>query len=178
MDGIKNGIKIASHLSMKKYAKKDYPVENVRHFLEPAPTVLVTSCYREERNIMTMGWYTIMEFFPSLVGCMISGSNHSFELIKKSKECVINLPTLELATTVVSIGNSTGSEVDKFDKFNMISENGNKVKTPLLANCFANFECKLYDDKLVDDYNFFIFEIVKAHVAVSPKYPKTIQYRG
>jgi flavin reductase (DIM6/NTAB) family NADH-FMN oxidoreductase RutF len=48
----------------------------------------------------------------------------------------------------------------------------------LLVNCYANFECQLYDDQLVNDYNFFIFEIVKAHVAPSPKYPKTIQYRG
>lgn len=166
------------NLNMKKKTKKDYPVENARHFLEPTPTVLVTSSYQDERNIMTMGWYTIMEFVPSLVGCMISSANHSFELIKKSKECVINIPIVKLATTVVSIGNCSGSEVNKFDKFKMLTENGNIVKAPLLVDCFANFECKLYDDKLVDKYNFFIFEIVKAHVAVSPKYPKTIQYRG
>jgi flavin reductase (DIM6/NTAB) family NADH-FMN oxidoreductase RutF len=165
-------------LSMKKYTKKPYPVEDARHFLEPSPAVLVTSAYKGEKNIMTMGWYTIMEFTPSLIGCMISGGNHSFELIRKSKECVINLPTQELAKTVVAIGNCTGSEVDKFDQFNLDINDGDIVKAPLLVNCYANFECQLYDDKLVNGYNFFIFEIVKAHVAPSPKYPKTIQYRG
>ncbi|MCD9854429.1 flavin reductase family protein [Epilithonimonas sp. JDS] len=163
---------------MKKYDKKDFPVTEARRFLEPTPTVLVTSAYQDKKNVMAMGWYTIMEFVPSLIGCMISSGNHSFELIRKSKECVINIPTLELAKTVVAIGNCSGSEVDKFEQFSLISETGKLVKAPLLVNCFASFECKLYDDKLVKDYNFFIFEIVKAHVASSPKYPKTIQYRG
>ncbi|WP_415327652.1 flavin reductase family protein [Chryseobacterium sp. MMS23-Vi53] len=163
---------------MKKYNKKTFPVEEVRRFLEPSPTVLLTSKYKEEQNVMTMGWYTIMEFVPSLIGCMISGGNHSFELIKKSKECVINIPTIELSKTVVEIGNCNGSEIDKFEKFDLEYESGNIVKAPLLTNCYANFECKLYDDKLIKNYNFFIFEIVKARVATSPKYPKTIQYRG
>lgn len=163
---------------MKRYSKKSYPVEDARHFLEPTPTVLVTSAFGKQKNIMTIGWYTIMEFVPSLIGCMISSGNHSFELIKKSKECVLNIPTLELAKTVVAIGNCSGAEVDKFNEFELETEQGDSVKAPLLVNCFANFECRLYDDKLVDDYNFFIFEIVKAHVATSPKYPKTIQYRG
>ena len=94
---------------MKKYKKVNYPIEDVRHYLEPSPTVLLTSAFKEERNVMTLGWYTIMEFVPSLIGCMISGGNHSFELIRKSKECVINLPTLELSKTVVSIGNCSGT---------------------------------------------------------------------
>jgi len=163
---------------MKRYKKRPFPVEESRHFLEPTPTVLVTSAYGEQQNIMTMGWYTIMEFVPSLIGCMISKGNHSFELIKKSKGCVINIPTVELSKTVVAIGNCSGSEVDKFNEFELETEQGDVVKAPLLVNCFANFECRLYDDKLIDDYNFFILEIVKAHFATSPKYPKTIQYRG
>ncbi|WP_379963299.1 flavin reductase family protein [Epilithonimonas sp. UC225_85] len=68
--------------------------------------------------------------------------------------------------------------MDKFEKFNLSTTDGNIVKAPLLLNCYASFECKIYDDKLIDNYNFFIFEIVKAHVATFPKYPKTIHYRG
>jgi len=53
-----------------------------------------------------------------------------------------------------------------------------KVSAPLIAECHASFECRLKDDRLVDDYNFFIFEIVKAHVAPRPKYPRTLHYTG
>ena len=45
---------------------------------------------------MTMGWHTVMEFTPSLVGCVISEGNHSFEMIRNSGECVINVPTSDL----------------------------------------------------------------------------------
>ena len=45
---------------------------------------------------MTMGWHTVMEFTPSLVGCVIAGGNHSFEHVRRSKECVINVPATAL----------------------------------------------------------------------------------
>jgi flavin reductase (DIM6/NTAB) family NADH-FMN oxidoreductase RutF len=78
----------------------------------------------------------------------------------------------ELSKTVVEIGNCSGSEVDKSNEFNLAIIEGDFVKVPLLQNCFANFECRLYNNKLIINFNFFIFEIVKAHVATSPKYPK------
>ena len=53
-----------------------------------------------------------------------------------------------------------------------------KVKAPLIAECYASLECKLVDGRLRDQYNVFIFEVVKAHAAPKPKYPKTIHYRG
>ncbi len=91
---------------MAKYTKKDFPVDNVRRFLEPGPIVLVSSAYKNETNIMTMGWHMIMEFQPSLIGCYIWTANHSFEMIRKSRQCVINIPTEDIAATVVKIGNS------------------------------------------------------------------------
>jgi flavin reductase (DIM6/NTAB) family NADH-FMN oxidoreductase RutF len=73
--------------------KADFPVSQIRRYLEPGPIVLVTSRRQDETNIMTMGWHTVMEFTPSLVGCVIAKGNHSFEMVRKSGECVINLPT-------------------------------------------------------------------------------------
>ena len=52
------------------------------------------------------------------------------------------------------------------------------MKAPLIAECHANFECRLANDVLVEKYNFFIFEVVKAHVAKSPKHPETLHYTG
>ncbi|MDP2377173.1 flavin reductase family protein, partial [Reyranella sp.] len=75
---------------MKRHDHKtDLPVSQVRRYLEPGPIVLVTSAFGGARNIMTMGWHTVMEFAPSLVGCVIAGGNHSFELVRRSGECVI-----------------------------------------------------------------------------------------
>jgi flavin reductase (DIM6/NTAB) family NADH-FMN oxidoreductase RutF len=163
---------------MKVYRKSDFPVSDIRRLLEPGPVVLVSSAWKGETNIMTMGWHMVMEFTPSLVGCLISSGNHSYKLVSNSKECVINIPTLELATTVVKIGNCSGADVDKFKKFKLTAVAAEKVEAPLIAQCYANLECRLVDGRLRDRYNFFIFEVVKAHAATTPKYPKTIHYRG
>ena len=96
------------------YKKTDFPVANIRRFLEPGPIVLVSSAWKGKSNIMTMGWHMVMEFEPSLVGCYIWDANHSFDMIRRSRECVINIPTVELARAVVGIGNCSGREVDKF----------------------------------------------------------------
>lgn len=163
---------------MRIYRKQDFPVSNVRRFLEPGPIVLVSSAWRGKTNIMTMGWHMILEFEPSLVGCYIWTENHSFKMVRASGECVINLPTVDLAPKVVGIGNSSGREIDKFTHFGLTQVNGIKVGAPLIAECYANFECKLVDKTLIDKYSLFVLEVVKAHVAASPKYPRTIHYRG
>ncbi|WP_437732466.1 flavin reductase family protein [Sorangium sp. So ce1335] len=162
----------------KTRAKKDFPVAEIRRFLEPGPIVLVSSAWRRETNIMTMGWHTVMEFTPSLVGCVISSGNHSFEMIRRSKECVINIPTVDLAEIVVRIGNSSGRDTDKFSAFGLTPVPAAAVGAPLIAECHANLECRLADARLVERYNFFVFEVVKAHAATTPRYPRTIHYRG
>lgn len=163
---------------MKPFKKSDFPVAKVRRFLEPGPVVLVSSHHRGERNIMTMGWHMVMMDEPSLVGCFIWDQNHSRELVMHSKECVINVPTVDLVRTVVEIGNCHGPEVDKFQEFGLTPVRARKVQAPLIAECFASFECELVDTSLIERYSLFVFEVVKAHVATSPRYPTTIHYRG
>lgn len=158
--------------------KRNLPLIEVRRYLEPGPVVLVSSFWDGKSNIMTMNWHTIMEFTPALLGCVISSANHSFEMVKGSRQCVINLPTTALTDEIVGIGNTTGAEIDKFVEFGLTAQSASKVKAPLIRECYAHFECKLYDDSLVEKYNFFIWEVVKASVAVSPKHPETLHYLG
>jgi flavin reductase (DIM6/NTAB) family NADH-FMN oxidoreductase RutF len=162
----------------RSYSKQDVPLHKIRRYLEPGPIVLVSYARKGERNIMTMGWHTVMEFSPSLVGCVIASSNHSFELIRKSRECVINLPTTSLLDAVVGIGTSSGSEVDKFAEYGLTPESVDGVEAPAIRECHAQFACRLYDDSLVDKYNFFIWEVVAARAARTPKHPETVHYTG
>ena len=163
---------------MTKGRKADYPVEWVRRLLEPGPIVLVSSAWQGERNIMTMGWHMPMEFSPSLVGCIISSANHSFEMIRKSRECVINIPTEDMGDIVVGIGNHTGAEMDKFEAYGLTPVRGREVAAPLIQECYANLECRLVDSSLIKKYGMFVFEVVRARAATTPKNPKTLHYRG
>jgi len=163
---------------MRRYEKRDFPVEQIRRFMEPGPIVLVSSLYRGKTNIMTMGWHTVMEFSPSLIGCVIASGNHSFDMIRRSAECVINIPTTALMKEVTGIGNSSGRDIDKFQFFNLTASKARHVKAPLIDECFASLECRLFDRCMVRKYNFFILEVVQAHVANSPKHPETLHYTG
>jgi flavin reductase (DIM6/NTAB) family NADH-FMN oxidoreductase RutF len=140
--------------------------------------VLVSSAWKENTNIMTLGWHMVLDFSPSLVACCISNANHSFEMIRRSQECVINVPTTELLNEVIGIGNCSGAQVDKFKAFGLTAAPATKVSAPLIKECYANFECRLADGSRISKYDLFIWEVVKAHVASSPKYPKAVHYRG
>ncbi len=158
--------------------KHDFPVSEIRRFIEPGPIVLVSSHWNGADNIMTMGWHTVMEFSPSLIGCMITSANHSYEMIRRSGECVINVPTVELAEKIVGIGTCSGARVDKFAAFALTAVAAERVKAPLIAECHANLECRLAEPMMLEKYNFFVLEVVKAHAPKTPKYPRTLHYRG
>ncbi len=128
-------------------AKIDLAVHRVRVYLEPGPVVLVSSAWKGKRNVMTMGWHTVMEFSPALVGCVIAGGNHSFDLIRKSGECVINLPTADMIDLVVAIGNCSGTGEDKFVRFDIATVDATEVEAPLLTDCFGHFGCRIADER-------------------------------
>jgi flavin reductase (DIM6/NTAB) family NADH-FMN oxidoreductase RutF len=99
--------------------KKSLPLSDVYRLLEPGPVVLVSTAGRTRANIMALSWHTMMEFEPPLVGCVISRRNHTFDILRATKECVINIPTVELAKQVVGCGNTSGKRVDKFQTFGL-----------------------------------------------------------
>ncbi len=74
---------------------------------------------------------------------MISNHNYSFHTLMMYRECVINIPTVEIAEKVVGCGNTSGRRVDKFEKFGFTPQPAKKVEAPLIAECYANLECWL-----------------------------------
>jgi len=158
--------------------KKRFSLSEVYRLLEPGPVVLLTTIRSGRANVMPMSWHLMMEFTPPLVGCVVSNGNYSFATLKTTKECVINIPTVELAKTVVACGNSSGSNVDKFEKFSLTPVAAKLVKAPLIAECYASLECKVVDVKLVTKYNFFVLEVVQAWIDPTQKKPCTIHHQG
>jgi flavin reductase (DIM6/NTAB) family NADH-FMN oxidoreductase RutF len=158
-------------------AKKPFPLAKVYTLLEPGPVTLVTTCRDGKPNVMTMSWQTMLDFEPPLVSCVISGS-YSFETLKKTKECVIAIPTVEISEKVVGCGNTSGADTDKFQKFGLTPLPASQVKAPLIAECFANLECKVTDTRMVSKYGLFILEVVKAWIDPAVKNPRTIHHLG
>lgn len=56
---------------------KPYPLKDVYRLIEPGPVVLVTTALKDEKNIMTMSWHTMIDFEPPIIACVVSNRNHS-----------------------------------------------------------------------------------------------------
>jgi flavin reductase (DIM6/NTAB) family NADH-FMN oxidoreductase RutF len=157
---------------------KRLALSEVYRLLEPGPVVLLTTARNGRPNVMAMSWHMMVEFEPPLVACVVSGANSSFAALRKTRECVIAIPAAELAAKVVAVGNASGRELDKFAAFGLTPRPAGLVSAPLVAECFANLECRVKDSYLVPRYNLFILEVVQAWIDPRQKRPKTLHHQG
>jgi flavin reductase (DIM6/NTAB) family NADH-FMN oxidoreductase RutF len=158
--------------------KKSFSLSKVYGLLEPGPVVLITTSRKGRHNIMTQSWHTMIEFEPPLVACVISNGNYTFDILKTTRECVINIPTVELARQVADCGNTSGRRLDKFKAFALTALDASMVGAPLIGECYANLECKVIDSSMSSKYLLFILEVLKAWVDPSRKNPRTLHHRG
>jgi flavin reductase (DIM6/NTAB) family NADH-FMN oxidoreductase RutF len=157
---------------------RNLPLSKVYQLLEPGPVVLLTTASKGRANVMAMSWHMMVEFTPPLVACIVSNADYSFAALRSTKECVIAIPSLELARKVVGAGNCSGQDVDKFKRFGLTAVPAKQVSAPLIAECFANLECKVVNTRLVGEYNLFVLEAVKAWIDAAQKNPKTLHHHG
>lgn len=158
--------------------KRTFPLSRVYTLMESGPVVLVTTARKGRPNVMAMSWHTMIEFEPPLIGCVISERSHTFGILKATRQCVLSVPTVDIATKVVGCGNTSGRTVDKFERFGLTPVAASHVEPPLVAECYANLECKLIDTKLTTKYNFFILEVVKAWIDPAKRHPQTLHHLG
>ena len=143
--------------------------------LESGPVVLVTTHDGQSDNIMTISWTMVMDFTP--VFALTTGAwNHSFVALKKSRECVIAFPTVDMLDTVVGIGTCSGADTDKFAKFKLTPEPGKLVKAPLIKECLANIECKVID--IIEKHNIVVLEGVAAYLDVERQEKRMVHAVG
>jgi flavin reductase (DIM6/NTAB) family NADH-FMN oxidoreductase RutF len=161
-----------------KAAMKQFALSRVYQLLEPGPVVLLTTIHRGNANVMTMSWHTMVEFEPPQIACVVSNTNYSFRGLCAARECVIAVPGSHLASLVVKIGNSSGSDTDKFTTFELTKVPSARVAPPLIKECFANLECKVTDTRFVNKYNIFILEVLKAWINPAQKNRRTLHHRG
>jgi len=154
------------------------PLSRVYQLIEAGPTVLLTTARKGRANVMTMSWHMMVEFEPPLIACIVSNANYSFEALRATGECVIAIPAAKLARKVVQVGNVSGRDIDKFERAGLTPLPAKRVAAPLVAECFANLECKVVDRRLVGKYCLFILEAVQAWIDPRQKHPKMLHHRG
>ena len=158
--------------------KRSFPLSRVYRLLEPGPVVLLTTSRKGRDNVMTQSWHTMLEFEPPLVAMVVSNRNYSFDALRTTRECVINIPTAKLAKEIVGCGNTSGRKTDKFERFGLTRKSASEVAAPLIDECWASLEGRVVDTRMVEKYGLFVIEVVKAWVDASLKNPRTLHHRG
>jgi flavin reductase (DIM6/NTAB) family NADH-FMN oxidoreductase RutF len=143
--------------------------------MESGPVVLVTTNDGKKNNIMTISWTMVVDFTP--VFAITTGPwNYSFAALRKTKECVISIPTVDMLDKVIGIGTCSGADTDKFDKFIVTAVKGKNVNAPLIKECLANIECKVVD--IIKKHNIVVLEGVAAYFDNSRKEKRTVHSVG
>ena len=134
---------------------KKLPLQKAFTLLEPGPVVLVTTAHGGKQNIMALSWTMVLDFSPRFAFCT-GPWNFSYTALKKTGECVIAIPAVDLSKKSVQIGSCSGKDVDKFTKFKLTPMKAENVSAPLIKECYANIECRIIDH--IKQHNIFILD--------------------
>ena len=143
--------------------------------IEPGPVVLVTTHDGRKNNVMTISWTTVVDFTP-LFAITTGPWNHSFAALRRNRECVIAVPTVDMLDAVVGIGTCSGADTDKFARFGLAAVRGKFVQAPLIKQCLANIECRVTD--IVSKHNIVVLEGLAAYVDSTRKERRTLHAVG
>ncbi|HPI93747.1 MAG TPA: flavin reductase family protein [Deltaproteobacteria bacterium] len=154
---------------------KEMQLNKAFTLIEPGPVVLIATNDGKKNNLMTISWTMVMDFTP-MFAITTGPWNHSYAALRKTKECVIAIPTVDLIDKVVGVGTCSGIDTDKFDRFGLTPVQGKHVKAPLVRECLANIECRVMD--IVRKHNIVVLEGIAAYVDGSRKEKRTIHAVG
>ncbi len=149
----------------------------IYHLLHPKLTFFLTSVSKEGKpNVMTCAWATPVSDEPPIVAVCVSKETYTTELIKQSRQYVINIPTKKLLRELWVCGKSSGRDTNKFEKAKLLTTSAAKVKAPLIKNCIGYIECRLW--KTVDAGECYAFFGKVLSASVDEKYFKKGMWTG
>ena len=129
-------------------------------FIYPLPAVMVSCGTMEESNIITVAWTGIINTDPAMCYISVRPTRHSYEMIKKNGEFVINLTTKDLAYATDWCGVKTGAKVDKFKEMKLTKEKANFVNCPKIKESPVSVECRVKEIRELGSHHMFVAEIL------------------
>lgn len=131
----------------------------------PLPAVLVScgSC-PEEYNLLTIAWTGTVCTDPAMCYISVRRERHSYEIIKRTGEFVINLTTEELAKATDWCGVRSGRDHNKFSEMGLTPLPGVEVKAPIVAESPISIECRVKQIIPLGSHDMFLAEVVNIQV--------------
>jgi flavin reductase (DIM6/NTAB) family NADH-FMN oxidoreductase RutF len=130
----------------------------------PKVAVIVTASDQGRGDAMTAAWHSSISLKPPLYGIAIAPKRFTYQLITESREFGINFIPSEKAFLAAAVGGTSGQQMDKFERFNIMKEKSLKTMAPILKDAYAAYECKLLDSRSYGDHIWIVGEIVAVHI--------------
>lgn len=130
----------------------------------PVPPVLVSCSDGEHDNLITVAWTGILSSDPPKTYISLRPERYSYELVKKSGEFTINLPSSHIIRSIDFCGVRSGRDVDKFEACRLTKEAGNEVSCPSVAESPISIECRVTDEIDLGSHHMFMADIVGVNV--------------
>lgn len=135
----------------------------------PLPAVMVSCGEKpEDYNIITIAWTGTICTNPPMCYISIRPGRHSYDIIKRTGEFVINLTTSDLAFATDWCGVKSGRNFDKFKEMKLTPGKAEKVKAPIIVESPVNIECIVKEIKDLGVHHMFSAEVV--NIQASEKY--------
>ena len=131
--------------------------------LYPMPCVLVVGGTMEHADTLAVAWLNIVSSTPATVAMGLRRTRHTLELIRLSGEFTVNVPDTALVAAVDYCGTTPGRGRDKFADCGLTLAESAVVKTPIIAECPYNLECRVTEEVTIGEYVLVIGEVVEAH---------------
>ena len=135
------------------------------NMLYPLPAVLVSCADKDGRsNLLTVAWAGTICTNPPMVSISVRPERYSCDLIKATKQFVINLTTEELAYATDYCGVRSGRDVDKWKECHLTPIPADTVDCPLVEESPVNIECHVEEIKELGSHHMFIARVTAVHV--------------
>ncbi len=135
------------------------------NMLYPLPAVLVSCQNKEEKkNIITVAWTGTVCTNPAMVYISVRPERYSYDMIKDTKEFVINLGTEKLVKAVDYCGVKSGRQVDKFQEMKLTPGESKNIKAPIIMESPVNIECQVTEILPLGSHHMFLAKVVGVHV--------------
>ena len=127
----------------------------------PLPAVMVScGAVPEEYNIITISWTGTICTDPAMCYISVRPERHSYNIIRKNGEYVINLTTRLLSFATDWCGIKSGEKYNKFSEMGLTPVHASKVNAPMIKESPVNIECIVKDVIELGSHHMFISEVV------------------
>lgn len=132
--------------------------------LAPVPPALVSCSDGQRDNLVTVAWTGIINSEPPKTYISLRPERFSYDIIKKSGEFVINLPSSHIIRSIDFCGCRSGRELDKFAACSLTREQASIVGCPTVAESPVSLECRVTDIIELGSHHMFMADIVAVDV--------------